>query len=474
MSATPPPSTIPSASTAVPTKLYRHVLEHSFSFCTLHELHTLLSVSRDWHAAVSQMKPLATEHCCRSPAMLPITGSLLARHVGALYGPSMFTPQLDVLELPVIAHACPHLSFLCCSTLLRSVASNVHFPLRLKELQLKLVLAPSSHASGTPLLNGPREVTEMAALILESLRSLVSLEKMNLVVRTIREGGHPGELSLSALMALPHLTLLHIDLPGGLNARQVAELRSMTRLQSALAEGTSLHALLAQPHQLQWEAVSLHSMPPWDLDDALAALASGLPSLTFLNAIVKCTDFAWLEHLMRLKTLDLRLGHVRSESTWRALVEVLAAGRCTAQLTDLHLWHAQFANDEDMALILAGAPQLRGLHLTHLNGIVSLDFLTAVPSLANTLRVLAMTHVPLTPVPPSTVDAWIRGLPSLLWLELMHTCELTDSQVAHFRALPASLRYFCYLGPDSATGDPISNTFVWSGSTPTSLAPFLQ
>jgi hypothetical protein len=124
----------------------------------------------------------------------------------------------------------------------------------------------------------------------------------------------------------------------------------------------------------------------------------------------------------------------------------------------------QFADNEDMARILAGVPQLSGLHLTHMSGIVSLDFLTAVPSLANTLRVLAMTHVPLTPVPPSTVDAWIRGLPSLLWLELMHTCELTNSQ-AYFRALPA---------PDPVADGPISDTFVCSGPVPTSLAPFLQ
>ena len=61
--------------------------------------------------------------------------------------------------------------------------------------------------------------------------------------------------------------------------------------------------LLRQPHDLQWQQISL----PRRLDDEAAALLPQLPSLTKINGYVACERFDWLRGLPNLT--DICMSH---------------------------------------------------------------------------------------------------------------------------------------------------------------------
>jgi len=86
------------------SRLHRHALESVFAFLNLRELHSVLSVSCRWQAAVLSMRSIVDPRP-RDLSLGPLLNSRLLHHVGKL----RLTDKVTSQELVQLAQRAPQL-----------------------------------------------------------------------------------------------------------------------------------------------------------------------------------------------------------------------------------------------------------------------------------------------------------------------------------------------------------------------------
>jgi len=197
--------------------------------------------------------------------------------------------------------------------------------------------------------------------------------------------------SFAPLAALPLLSQLKIGQPkrgrGEFSDVQIDQLRALPRLRNVRVEMTTplMRRLLRQPHDLQWQQISL----PGLLDDDAAALLPQLPSLTqIIHSWIDCERFDWLRGLPNLTDVTLSFGGPEGAAVGRAAP--LAVGlRSCSKIEKLALSNCSDLTTAQLAELLPRLLRLRDLRLSSLD-IDSLSFL-AQPPLTSRLRRLELS-----------------------------------------------------------------------------------
>ena len=236
-------------------------------------------------------------------------------------------------------------------------------------------------------------------------------------------------ICLSPLAALPLLRRLSIVMEPGteLTDAQVAELRALPRLETLHVSATStslLRRLLARPHDLQWQQISL----PQPLRQNDAALLPQLPSLTALS---------WTAHAQHLDSLDFlqRLPNLVSIHCFHCdglVAQLTAALQHCTNVTELALDCCDDITAAHLADLLPRLPRLQSLLLFDLT-VDSLSFLAQAP-LTSQLSRLVLSFCTKLPV------AELRHVHSLLGLREMDIFGSFDEPMDPDCAALAALR----------------------------------
>jgi len=298
--------------------------------------------------------------------MSPGAAETLARHLPHLFRLRCFAPRLQAADGPL------------------------RFPAALRELYLMAY-------------NRPLAIADITAAV-TAVSRLQRLETFDLSVFRI-----DPLISFAPLAALPLLCRLTVL---GYKAAQVAEitdaqveqLRALPRLLQLSVKPVStalLRRLLAQPHGLQWQDISLPR--PLRQDDA--ALLPQLPSLTALTLTARRLDsFDFLRRLPNL--LWLKCSYC--DGTDAQLVDALR--HCT-NIFELHLNGCDGLTAAHLAELLPRLPQLESLTLRGLR-IDSLSFLSQAP-LTDRLNILQLIRCAQLPVAELRHVHSLRGLREL-------------------------------------------------------------
>ena len=367
-------SDAPAAAPAV-ARLHRHALESVFAFLSKGELAFALRVSRDWLSAVGSMRRLGLEIRWAATSARVIVASAMGRHVIALGGDLSDRMWFDTETLSILADRMAHLHRLSCWFDPPLPDQPLAFPSSLRRLDVQMF------------------ETADAADINAAIAAIGRLPLLDEL--TIQVDKLDPQFSFAPLAALPLLRRLDVDWPKGgpPNDAQVDQLRALPRLQEFNVSMTTplLRLLLRQPHQLQWQQISL----PRRLDDETAALLPQLPSLTTLSQNMRCERFDWLRGLPNLT--DICLSHDGQDlPVGRAAPLVAGLQTCTkieilllADLPDLTAAH--------LAELLPRLPRLRELLLDRLS-IDSLSFLAQPPltDQLSSLRLWGRRRLPLS------------------------------------------------------------------------------
>ena len=382
-------SDAPAAAPAV-ARLYRHALESVFAFLALREVALALRVSRGWLAAVGSMRRL--ELAVRQPnaPLAVLARSTMSRHVIALGG-GLFNECLrfDTHTLSILADRMAHLRHLSC-WFDPPLPGQMAFPSSLRRLDVRMC--------------EPTSAAEINAGI-AAIARLPLLEELGIMMDAL-----DPHLSFAPLAALPLLRCLHIDLqdsPDQPSDAQVDQLRALPRLQQLnVPMSTSLlRRLLRQPHDLQWQDVSL----PYPLDDEAAALLPQLPSLTKIVEYVRCERFDWLRGLPNLA--DVCLSSDEEEPPAGRAALLVAALQCCTKIELLLLGDLPDLTATQLGELLSRLPRLRELLLDRLS-IDSLSFV-AQPPLTSQLRRLELWHCRWLPPAELRHVHSLRGLKTL-------------------------------------------------------------
>ena len=382
--------------------LHRHALESIFAFLELSELAAALRVSRDWLAAVGLMRRLQLE--VRRPAaaaLVEMTRSLMGRHVSSLWA-----VRLDTDALAVLADRMAHLRCLHYVLQLPLSGRPLIFPANLRRLQIHMA--------------GPAGAADISAA-LGAIGRLSLLEEL-----TVWPLGHTAQLSFAPLAGLPRLRSLSVWPPKDareFSDAQVDELRALPRLQQLNVHPTLplLRRLLRQPHNLQWQNISLPDL----LNDEAAALLPQLPTLTVIERSTSCSRFDWLARLPNLR--DVRLSFEWPKDAAARADSLVAGLRCCTKIEILELSDCADLTADRLANLLPRLPQLRELRL-HCLRVDSLSFL-AQPPLTSQLRRLELWHC--LWLPPGELRH-VHSLRGLTKLELVHsfTAPLDSAELA--------------------------------------------
>ncbi len=351
---------------AAPPPLYRHAWESVFSFASLADLHSLMSVCKEWQSAVLSMAPRGFE--CPLPqssgsslaptSLLSLTLSPLRRHVSTLRiggGDHLISAE----QMNLVRFSMPHLTAL--TVRLASDASPVQFPPSLRALTLFLF-----HYRNLPALQQPVDA-------IARLQHLETLELRFMIGESL-----PRSVSFAPLSRAAHLTSLRI---GALRftSRQVQQLRMLHQIRRfslvAYISELSVSALLAPPHQLQLtelDGIGLET-------EADGAALTTLPSLTTLHLpLIKLRHVEFLHRIPALTSLTLGFnGQARMDAA--ATARVMVALQSCAQLTHLQLdgqCSFEFTADQ-LASRLQHMPRLRSLILLNVREVRSLSFVVA-------------------------------------------------------------------------------------------------
>ena len=338
-------------------RLYRHALESVFAFLDLRGLAAALRVSHGWQAAVGSMRRM--ELAVDGPPILRMAESTMGRHVSAISA-----VWLTAETLSLLAGRMTHLGDLNCDLRLPQVAAPLAFPAALRVLHVVLCDLPDAADINAAM-------TAIAQLVL--------LEELNITVHMM-----DPRLSFGPLISLPLLRRLDVcwlSPTDALSDAQVDQLRALLQLQELNVPALTplLRRLLRQPHDLQWQELSL----PHPLDDEAAALLPQLPSLTDIDCLAACSRFDWLCGLPNLRHV-----HLAFNSTAKAagFADSLVAGlqHCAnIEILRLDTYGCVDLTATQLAELLPRLPLLRDLSLQGLS-IDSLSFLS-LPPLTNQL-----------------------------------------------------------------------------------------
>ena len=324
----------------------------------------------------------------------------MARHVADLE--VIVNVRMSADEVESVALKMPRLRRLKCWAPLLPVDGPMLFPLGLHELEIWAFDRIFSAA-------------EINAVVAATSR-LEQLQSLSLLIWRI-----DPLISFAPLAALPLFRLLSINvrIAANLSHAQVEQLRALPRLRTLNIHpvpASLLRRLLAQPHDLQWQRISL----PSPLRDADTALLPRLPSLTSLD--LNWRYLSGLDFLQGLPNLSsLRCSSLRDGSGLRLTDRLVAAlQRCT-DVTELHLDRCASLTAAHLAELLPRMPRLRSLGLSDL-GIDSLSFLAQAP-LTIRLSRLSLSGCKKLPV------AELRHVHSLLGLRELGIHDSFDEQM---------------------------------------------
>jgi len=413
MSALPPlPLAAASSSSQSRPALYRDALTSVLAFLKLRELAAALSVSKEWRAAVSSMRPamLTADSSFEPLDALLSSSSPLRRHVGQLGQQGHDVCWLRANQLAALCHAVPELQSLSAQLELVPVEAPLLFPPRLQRLSMLLV-------------SWRNEVDETAAALPAAIGQLQQLHTLRLRMRF-------GQVSLAPLKQLSQLHDFELHVPFPLRVEQfAAEVRALHWLYRlhidvpyAIDQAPRASLFTALLHDapeerigaMQWrDFVISHLM----FTDELTPLLLRLPSLERLEGdLSSCTRFKFLTALPRLTHLGAHLWDMQADA-WRNLLGVFTSDGL-AHLCTLHLRLAPCSSD-DLALLLSHTPTLTSLVLYNLSHVSSLSFFIQLPKLAATLAHL-------------TVKCWYpwrltaADLPPLLALQQLRELRLLE------------------------------------------------
>jgi hypothetical protein len=320
-----------------------------------------------------------------------VAESTIGRHVTQL--------GLAGLRVPFTANslfiAARHMTQLCelsPALKLRPKSGPLTFPPALQKLHL--------HFNGEPAAADLNEA-------IKAVSRLPLLESFTIQLNSIVD-----QMSFASLASLPQLRHLASHAPNRaslLSDTQVAELRALPRLHQldVWPMPTSLlRRLLAQPHQLQWQEMTL----PEVLDDEAAALLPQLPSLTKIDVFLDAQRFDWLPQLPNLIRADIEVS--RSDDEDRAPMDSLVAAlqRCT-KIEYLKLLRSDL-RAAHLADLLPRLPRLRILKLKDTD-IDSLSFLSQAPTTQH-LSCLVLSSCNELPVAELRHVHSLRGLKTLI------------------------------------------------------------
>jgi hypothetical protein len=365
-----------------------------------------LRVCRSWLAAAKSMASLGFAVANPSAPLDVVARSAMGRHIARLRFASPH-PPLTWHCLALLARHMPQLRELHCEMKLAPMAPvhvRLAFPPGLLQLDLQLLHSPISSS----MADVNRVVKAVGRLSL--LQSLV----LRLPILDDR-------LSFAPLASMPQLRDLDIHLPLGapdLSDAQVDQLRSMPNLRRLWVMSMTtplLRRLLAQPHQLQWQSMTL----PSPLDDEAAALLPQLLSLTALSAWPSCTHFDFLRRLPNLVDVNFLFHQPPEEADADAAgrMELLVAGlQCCSRIETLSLDNCADLHAAHLVELLPRLPRLRELWLLNL-AVDSLAFLAQEP-VPTSLRLLALigcSQLPLTEM------RHVHALRNLTQLTVIHS-----------------------------------------------------
>jgi hypothetical protein len=291
-----------------------------------------------------------------------------------------------------LARLMPHLRRLDCSFPQPLGTAPVPFPPALRALQLAT-------------FNSSTSVADINAAIAGAGR-LEQLEILELRVKLM-----DPLISFAPLAAMPLLRAFSID--GAADAdftdAQVDELRALPRLKSlnmAPISTSALLRLLAQPHDLQWQQISLPSV----LIDDDAALLPQLPSLTTLHISAEyLSNFDFLQGLPNLTSVHC--SSIRDGPDAQLADRLVAGLQHCANVTELRLDRCNGLSAVHFAELLPRLPRLQSLKLSSLH-ISSLSFLALAP-MTSQLSTLWLNHCAQLPVADLRHLHSLRGLREL-------------------------------------------------------------
>jgi hypothetical protein len=275
-------------------RLYRHVLESVFSFCSLAELAAVIRVSKEWAAAVQTMHPLCAalrDRVYPNPSLDFLCVSRLSRHIGSI--PWLLSPS--VAELPALSFHLPHLHSLCIS--FKNAWSPLVFPARLRCLDVRFH-SPSDDGDEVPELLTDAQTDELVAAI-AVIASLPILEELILTP----QGAERCCLTpLVDALALRKLVLYAS--PSVMESPSVIDaLRRMPHLRALDFNPTSssFARLLEEPHEMKLDTLLVSA----EFTDEFAAAIVRLPTLTDFSFFLCSKDTDFLSHLPNLRKLEL-------------------------------------------------------------------------------------------------------------------------------------------------------------------------
>jgi len=416
-------------------RLHRHALESVFSSLTLRELHGVLSVSRDWQAAVMLMRPITARAFC--PAVPALLVSRLRRHLFHLEIPYIqfrgtnLWNGVSAPQLIALTEQMPLLRSLKCDLLVPYTGDVLAFPAGLESVSL--YFRPSE-----------QNESQMVALGNAVLAALLPLTQL----REVCLSGINSNLSLAPLQRMPALRELELgwNVDRGMSDAQAADLRQVRQLERLWFEDLSHDAWPLQRLLAESPSFSLRFLHGGDgcwlyLREEAAVLLPRLPLLSEL--LISFDDPRSLCHLAQLpdlRKLALRLPAVSQDARLMSCHLRACSGLQSLQLTRVHAGFFQLTSAQ-LAHAVAGMPQLQTLHLSGVD-LGSLAFL-AHGTLPHTLTELSIRCI----------------VPQLLAADFVHVHGLKQLQS---------------LSLEDVLAAPLSATALAQLTPPTALLPMLQ
>lgn len=412
-------------------RLYRHALESIFQFASLKDLHSILSVNREWSCPVDSMQSIRVMSAVASIDQLSrIAQSRLSRHVIEVWGEG--TSSLE--GLLILSERMPWIEtyrFLwdpdrgACAE-----EAQILSRLRgLKSLSLQL-------QSGTEELTAQLMDQSLAMTIhfLEAAGRMPQLQSLTLDVTA-----HDDRISLTPLIALaPSLRKFEFCscselLSAHPSPEQVAALRAMTWLEQfdhnfTDRNGTLRLILQAPTPPLRWTTLAMDSGA-----NDLAPLLQSLPNLTALDIELNCSDVQLIHALPRLSALTLRVLYYQPSAADLSLI-LSTLQRCP-QLTRLTLdsLPVTSAQLDELLPVLSHLSELKLFHLGDLTSLSSLS----TEALASSLTHLVIGSCSRVPSSEIMHLLGLRSLRSLIVRGFEDT--LTEEQWAQLRSVCPSV-----------------------------------
>ncbi len=371
LTVTQPTTAANSASSLSLPRLYRHVLESIFAFCTLGELAHVCAVAQDCCAAVASMLPIAGSIDGRRLNRVRSQESILARHVRYL---SHFTitssskMQQCVRTFSGLRHLQLALAGDDESSSLLSAASVEALPAGLRSLTLAcsnfIGRLMHVHAPCQSWIDAVGQCSHLHTLQLRDfpLCGITSLAPLLLLSRT------PDS-------PLRHLRFQLDERSEGTEwtAAHIATLRAMVSLQTlevAALPQPLIDALLATPHSLRWRTFECVE----GLDSRDWSALQHVPTLTRLR--IDASVIAEVDFLARMPSLlDLSLRQYLEPSDRAEQDRARSAVAACSQLRRLELDGA--FGSHAFGQLLSQLPHLRSLSVEGF--IDSLSFLPTDP-----------------------------------------------------------------------------------------------